>query len=157
MYVYVYVCAIYRDDFTSVLLHFSIWYIPACDISVSAFNFSISNNVLIFQDGKRYYQVKWRDSWEPEERLMAACESALQAFWKEYYANVEKEIRKQVVIMRFSNTDFVWYVKAVALFWFILTFVKKFLSSRNHFYHTHLCSSYKVVWVSLSPQLEISG
>ena len=53
---------------------------------------------MIFQDGKRYYQVKWRDSWEPEERLMAACESALQAFWKEYYANVEKEIRKQVVI-----------------------------------------------------------
>lgn len=51
----------------------------------------------ILQDGKRYYQVKWRDSWEPEERLMAACESALQAFWKEYYANVEKEIRKQVV------------------------------------------------------------
>jgi len=28
---------------------------------------------------------------------MAACEGALQTFWKEYYANVEKEIRKQVV------------------------------------------------------------
>ncbi|XP_065666667.1 zinc finger protein ZFAT isoform X1 [Hydra vulgaris] len=49
------------------------------------------------QDGKRYYQVKWRDSWEPEERLMAACEGALQTFWKEYYSNVEKEIRKQVI------------------------------------------------------------
>ena len=49
------------------------------------------------QDGKRYYQVKWRDSWEPEERLMAACEGALQTFWKDYYSNVEQEIRKQVV------------------------------------------------------------
>lgn len=68
-------------------------------MSVSAYIISIKN-ILIFQDGKRYYQVKWRDSWEPEERLMAACESALQAFWKEYYANVEKEIRKQVVIAR---------------------------------------------------------
>ena len=28
---------------------------------------------------------------------MAACEGALQVFWKEYYANVEQEIRKQVV------------------------------------------------------------
>ena len=65
-----------------------------CNISVVYF---------VFQDGKRYYQVKWRDSWEPEERLMAACESALQAFWKEYYANVEKEIRKQVV----SKTEFI--------------------------------------------------
>ena len=41
--------------------------------------------------------MKWRESWEPEERLMAACEGALQVFWKEYYANVEQEIRKQVV------------------------------------------------------------
>ncbi|XP_066921262.1 uncharacterized protein [Clytia hemisphaerica] len=56
------------------------------------------------QDGKRYYQVKWRESWEPEERLMTACEGALQTFWKEYYANVEKEIRKQVITASIGNT-----------------------------------------------------
>lgn len=48
------------------------------------------------QDGKRYYQVQWRDSWESEDRLLASCETALQTFWKEYYANVEEQIKKQV-------------------------------------------------------------
>ena len=62
---------------------------------IAVLNLYVTN--ILFQDGKRYYQVKWRDSWEPEERLMSACESSLQTFWKEYYANVEKEIRKQVV------------------------------------------------------------
>ncbi|XP_065672851.1 zinc finger protein 724 isoform X2 [Hydra vulgaris] len=39
--------------------------------------------VYVGEDNKRYYNVKWADSWEPEDNLSESCQRLIKEFWKE--------------------------------------------------------------------------
>lgn len=43
------------------------------------------------QDNKIYYKVRWQETWEPEERVVAMCAPLLNEFWKEYYAKTQQQ------------------------------------------------------------------
>ncbi|XP_057296538.1 uncharacterized protein LOC130625454 [Hydractinia symbiolongicarpus] len=47
----------------------------------------------IGQDGCRYYQVKWADSWEPEENL-EGCIDLVNAYWESVHTREKKLVEK---------------------------------------------------------------
>ena len=51
---------------------------------------------LLDQDGERYYQVKWVDTWVHEQALQGKCSHVIQAYWelrqKETYDKISKLI-----------------------------------------------------------------
>ena len=48
------------------------------------------------QDNKIYYKVRWQETWEPEERVMAMCAPLLNEFWKDYYAKTQQQQQQEV-------------------------------------------------------------
>ena len=36
---------------------------------------------ILFKNCKKYYRVKWVDSWEPEDNLNEACQNLIDEFW----------------------------------------------------------------------------
>lgn len=37
---------------------------------------------LYFKDNRRYYRVRWRATWEPEEELLDKYQNLIEDYWK---------------------------------------------------------------------------